>query len=42
LVHVDYPTQKRLPKASFYWYRDFIAAQRQAGRRAPDGIGQDR
>ena len=28
LVHVDYPSQKRTPKASFYWYRDFIAGQR--------------
>ncbi len=32
LVHVDYPTQKRTPKASFGWYRDFIAAQRRPGR----------
>jgi beta-glucosidase len=32
LVHVDYPTQKRVPKASFGWYRDFIAAQRRPGR----------
>ena len=28
LVHVDYPTQKRTPKASFYWYRDLIASER--------------
>jgi beta-glucosidase len=28
LVHVDYATQKRTPKASFGWYRDFIAAAR--------------
>jgi len=26
LVHVDYATQKRTPKASFAWYRDVIAA----------------
>ncbi len=32
LVHVDYPTQKRTPKASFGWYRDFIAAQRRSGQ----------
>ena len=32
LVHVDYPTQKRTPKASFGWYRDFVAAQRRPGR----------
>jgi beta-glucosidase len=30
LVHVDYPTQKRTPKASFRWYRDFIAAERRS------------
>jgi beta-glucosidase len=28
LVYVDYPTLERVPKGSFYWYRDFIAAQR--------------
>jgi beta-glucosidase len=28
LVHVDFGTQQRTPKASFGWYRDFIAAQR--------------
>jgi len=27
LVHVDYETQQRLPKASFGWYRDLIAAR---------------
>jgi beta-glucosidase len=27
LVHVDYRTQARLPKASFGWYRDLIAAR---------------
>jgi beta-glucosidase len=26
-VHVDYPTQRRTPKSSALWYRDFIAAQ---------------
>lgn len=25
IVHVDYPTQTRTPKASALWYRDFIA-----------------
>ena len=25
LVHVDYATQKRTPKDSYYWYRDMIA-----------------
>jgi beta-glucosidase len=28
LVHIDFETQKRTPKASFAWYRDLIAAQR--------------
>jgi beta-glucosidase len=28
LVYVDYPTLERVPKGSFYWYRDFIAQQR--------------
>ncbi|WP_035802902.1 GH1 family beta-glucosidase [Kitasatospora mediocidica] len=28
LVHVDFETQRRTPKASYGWYRDLIAAQR--------------
>ncbi|HEX6497865.1 MAG TPA: GH1 family beta-glucosidase [Micromonosporaceae bacterium] len=32
LVHVDFDTQARTPRASFDWYRDLIAAQR--GRRS--------
>jgi len=28
LVFIDYSTLERVPKGSFYWYRDFIAAQR--------------
>jgi beta-glucosidase len=28
LVYVDYPTLERIPKSSFYWYRDRIAATR--------------
>ncbi|NUR08282.1 MAG: beta-glucosidase [Nocardioidaceae bacterium] len=27
LVHVDYDTQRRLPKASYHWYREVIAAR---------------
>ncbi len=27
IVHVDYPTQRRTPKSSALWYRDFIALQ---------------
>lgn len=30
LVYVDYPTQERVPKDSFFWYRDLIAANRSA------------
>jgi beta-glucosidase len=28
LVHVDWATQRRTPKASYHWYRALIAAQR--------------
>jgi beta-glucosidase len=28
LVHVDFDTQERTPKASYHWYRDMIASQR--------------
>jgi beta-glucosidase len=31
LVYVDYATLERIPKGSFYWYRDFIEAQRSRG-----------
>lgn len=27
LVHVDYPTQQRVPKDSFHWYRALVARQ---------------
>lgn len=27
LVHVDYETQKRTPKASYYWFQSLIQAQ---------------
>jgi beta-glucosidase len=30
LVHVDYGTLRRTPKASYAWYRDVIAAQKRA------------
>ncbi|MFF1909982.1 GH1 family beta-glucosidase [Kitasatospora sp. NPDC058218] len=33
LVHVDFETQKRTPKASYAWYRDVIAAQRKRSAR---------
>lgn len=29
LTYIDYPTQKRTPKASFAWYRELIAQARQ-------------
>ena len=32
LVYVDYPTLERVPKGSFYWFRDLIAAHRAQGR----------
>ena len=28
LTYIDYPTQRRIPKASFHWYRDLIKAAR--------------
>jgi beta-glucosidase len=31
LVHVDFGSQQRTPKASFAWYRDLIAAQQTGG-----------
>jgi beta-glucosidase len=34
IVHVDYATLKRTPKASFHWYREFLRQQR-AVRTAP-------
>ena len=37
IVYVDYPTLERVPKASFHWYRDFIAAQR---RSEGDGVAR--
>jgi len=35
LVYVDYPTLQRIPKDSFYWYRDLIARREAAGRPEP-------
>ena len=37
IVYVDYPTLERVPKDSFYWYRDFIASRRTTPRPAPIG-----
>jgi len=30
LVKVNFSTQKRIPKDSYFWYRDFIREQQQA------------
>ena len=35
LVYVDYPTQERVPKDSFYWYGRLIAGRRGAPRPSP-------
>ena len=35
IVYVDYPTLERVPKDSFYWYRDFIASRPRAPRPSP-------
>jgi beta-glucosidase len=34
LVYVDYPTLERIPKDSFYWYRDLISGRRGRGQLA--------
>jgi beta-glucosidase len=36
LVHVDYETQRRTPKRSALWYRDYIARARNGGAQAAD------
>ena len=44
LVHVDFATQRRTPKASFAWYRDMIAAQAEISQAEIDQsqIGEQR
>ena len=39
IVYVDYPTLERVPKDSFYWYRDYIASRRDAPRPSPIATG---
>ena len=39
IVYVDYPTLERVPKDSFYWYRDHIASRRDAPRPSPVAAG---
>ena len=35
LVYIDFPTLERVPKDSFYWYRDLLASRRDAPRPSP-------
>jgi beta-glucosidase len=39
IVYVDYPTLARVPKSSFYWYRDFISQTNGHARAAPKKVG---
>jgi beta-glucosidase len=39
IVYVDYPTLERVPKDSFYWYRDFIASRPRAPQPSPIATG---
>lgn len=32
IIKVDFTTQRRIPKDSYHWYRDFIRRHRDAGR----------
>ena len=32
LVYIDYPTQRRTPKASYAWFRDLLATRASAAR----------
>jgi beta-glucosidase len=38
LVYIDFATLERVPKGSFYWYRDLIAAQRAQGEDTDDAF----
>jgi beta-glucosidase len=35
IVYVDYPTLERVPKDSFYWYRDFLGTRRKMPSPSP-------
>ncbi len=39
IVYVDYPTLERVPKDSFYWYRDSIASRPRMPRPSPTATG---
>jgi beta-glucosidase len=37
-VYIDFATLERVPKGSYYWYRDLIAAQRAQGEDTDDAF----
>jgi beta-glucosidase len=39
IVYIDYPTLERVPKDSYYWYRDLIAARAPAPEPSPLATG---
>ncbi|HEY7149098.1 MAG TPA: GH1 family beta-glucosidase [Gaiellaceae bacterium] len=39
IVYVDYPSLERVPKDSFYWYRDFIGSKAPTSRPSPIATG---
>ena len=39
IVYVDYPTLERVPKDSFYWYRDWISSRNRTPHPAPIAAG---
>jgi len=39
IIYIDYPTLERVPKDSYYWYRDFIAAQARTPAPSPIATG---
>jgi beta-glucosidase len=42
IVHVDYATQRRTPKASARWYQEHVARARGRHRRGPSGEDRTR
>ena len=39
IVYVDYPTLERVPKDSYYWYREFIGSRPRAPQPSPIATG---
>jgi beta-glucosidase len=39
IVYIDYPTLERVPKDSFYWYREFIGSRPRAPQPSPIATG---